>query len=160
MIDKRAIRTLMLQTNKEGLLQFLDACLESMNEEQLDSVFGNLYYEQVIQQLPATLVLAKIKIFLKDSLAGMYYAPFEMDSKNYTWIPPETDAWYNQLSMWIDRSCELVQEGHRSIGKKCLDICFQLIDKQADGDTVFAHESGDWMIHSQHDYEAIYKSLK
>jgi hypothetical protein len=83
-----------------------------------------------------------------------------MNSKNYNWVPPETEAWYSELSTWLDRSCELVKHGHHNIGKECLDICFQLIDKQSDDDTVFAHELGDWMIYAQHDYEAIYKSLQ
>ena len=160
MITKQEIRTLILRTNRDGLIHFLDMCLENMNEQQIDSVFGDLYYEEVVQKLPATLVLARIKKFLEESLAGKYYAPFAIDAKNYNWIPPETEAWYSQLSIWLDRSCELVQEGHKHIAKKCFDLCFQLIEKQSDDDTVFAHELGDWMLHTRYDYEAIYKGLK
>lgn len=160
MLDKQQIRTLILKSNPEELIQYIDACLEEMTDQQIDHVFGDLYYQEVIQKMAPQVVLKQIKIFLKDSLAGKYYAPFNMDSKNYNWIPPETEAWYTELATWLDRSCELVEQGHRKIAKECLDICFQLIDKQGDDDTVFAHELGDWMIVASYDYEAIYKSLK
>ena len=159
-MDKQSIRTLILKADRNELIEYLNSCLEQMTGEQLDWVFGDVYYEQVIQKLPATLVLTQIKKFLEDSIAGKYYAPFNMNSKNYTWIPPETNAWYSELSTWLDRSCELIEQGHQQIGKQCLDICFQLIDKQGDDATVFAHELGDWMIHAKYDYVAIYKRLK
>lgn len=160
MLDKQQLRILILKVNREELIQYIDTCLEEMTDLQIENVFGGLYYEQIIQHMTPLMVLDKIKVFLKDSLAGKYYTPFNINSKNYNWVPPETEAWYRELSTWLDRSCELVKQGHRKIGKECLDICFQLIDKQSDDDTVFAHELGDWMIHAQHDYESIFKSLQ
>ena len=160
MLDQQQLRILILKADREELIQYIDTCLKEMTDQQIDNVFGDLYYEQVVQQMTPLMVLDKIKIFLKDSLAGKYYAPFNMNSKNYTWVPPETEAWYSELSTWLDRSCEIAEQGHRKIGKECLDICFQLIDKQCDDDTVFAHELGDWMICTQQDYKAIYKKLK
>jgi len=159
-MDNEQLRILILKSNPQELIQYLDACLEQMTNQQIDAVFGDLYFEQVIQRMAPGVVLEQIEKFLKKSLAGEYYAPFNMNSKNYNWVPPETEQWYNELSTWLDRSCELVEEGHREIGKECLDICFQLIDKQIDDDTVFAHELGDWMIYSKYDYKAIYKNLK
>lgn len=159
-VDKQQLRRLILQADRQQLIQYLDACLEEMTIDQLDTVFGDLYYEQVIQKLSPPLVLAQLKKFLADSLAGKYYAPFNMNSQNFNWVPPETDAWYSELSGWLDRSCELVEQGHGRFGKECLDICFQLIEKQGDDDTVFAHEAGDWMIRSKYDYEAIYRELR
>ena len=158
-INKLQLLDLIANKNRENLLQYLGNCMDEMNPEQLDLVFGDLYYEKIIQQLAPDTVLEKIKTFLADSLAGKYYAPFNINSKNYSWIPPETDAWYSELSTWLDRSCELVQEGQLEIGEKCLDICFELIDKQCD-EIVFADEIGDWMITADHDYEAIYQQLK
>jgi hypothetical protein len=37
-------------------------------------------------------LLRAIKKFQRESLAGTYYAPFNMNSKNYMFIPPETEA--------------------------------------------------------------------
>lgn len=160
MLDKQSLRRLILQAQREDLIQYLDLCLEQMTDQQLSHVFGDLFYEEVVQKLPPSAVLERIQQFQKDSLAGKYYAPFNMNSKNYNWVPPETEQWYDELATWLDRSCELVEQGHKQIAKQCLDICFQLIEKQYDDDTVFAHELGDWMIHTQYDYEAIYKGLK
>ena len=160
MLDKQQLRILILKASREELIQYLDTCLEEMTDGQIDAVFGGLYYEQVIQKMQPHVVLEQIKEFLKDSLAGVYYAPFAMNSKNFDWVPPQTEAWYSELSTWLDRSCELVEQGHLKIGKECLDICFQLIDKQSDDDTVFAHELGDWMIHASYDYKAVYENLQ
>lgn len=160
MIDPQQLQTLIQKASREELLQYIDSCLQEMTDQQIDAVFGDLYYEEVIQQMTPQMTLSKIKVFLKDSLAGKYYAPFAINSKNFTWVPPETEAWYTELSTWLDRSCELVEQGHRAIGKECLDICFQLIEKQGDDDTVFADELGDWMICARHDYKAVYESLQ
>lgn len=160
MVDTQQLRTLIIKSNREELIQYIDDCLKEMTGQQVDNVFEGLYYEKVIQKMPPNIVLDKIKEFLKDSLAGKYYAPFTWNSQNYDWVPPETEDWYTRLSTWLDRSCELVEQGHRKIGKECLEICFQLIAKQADDDTVFAHDLGSWMIYAKHDYEAIYKSLQ
>ncbi len=160
MIDKQQLRILILKANREEPIQYIDTCLEEMTDRQINTVFGGLYYEQVIQSMQPQVVLEQIKVFLKESLAGVYYAPFDMNSKNFDWVPPQTEAWYSELSIWLDRSCELVEQGHLKIGKECLDICFQLIDKQGDDDTVFAHELGDWMIHANHDYTAVYENLQ
>jgi len=55
-------------------------------------------------------LLRAIKKFYRESLAETYYAPFNMNSKNYMFIPPETEAWFNQLGELLTASTRLNQQ--------------------------------------------------
>jgi len=159
-INLTQLRKMLLQTDRDGLLQSLDAALNVMSEAQIEEVFGATYHEQIIQPMNPVEVLRRVQQFHADSLARTYYAPFNMNSKNYQWVPPETEDWLGEISTWLDRSCELVEEGHPPHARQCLPLLIELIDKINEGEEiVFAHEVGDWMIHAQQDYRAIYQQL-
>lgn len=151
---------LLAQQEKTALLAYLEACLIAMSQEQQQAVFGQLVYAQHTAKLSPDEVLAAVNQFHADSLAGKYYAPFNMNSKNYNWVPPETEAWFDEISTWLDRSCELATEGQQPYAKKCLDLLLELVNKMNDGEEIaFAHELGDWMIYARHDYRAVYQTL-
>ncbi len=150
---------LLAQQEKTALLAYLEACLIAKSQEQ-QAVFGQLVYAQNTAKLSPDEVIAAVKQVHTGSLAGKYYAPFSMNSKNYDWVPPETEAWFDEISIWLDRYCELAAKGHSVEAKQGLDLLMELIRKMNDGDEiVFAHEYGDWMIFAQYDYLTVYKQL-
>jgi len=55
-------------------------------------------------------LLRTIKRFRRESSAGAYYAPFNVNSKNYRYIPPETEAWFDRLGELLASSTQLTQQ--------------------------------------------------
>lgn len=156
----KRIRAAIQGLSREELLLLLDQTLYEMDEGLIATIFDDLVAELAIAPLAPADVLAGVKQFHAHSLAGKYYAPFDINSQNYNWVPPETDAWFSELSTWLDRSCELIEEGYQPFAKQCLDLLLELIRKMNNGnDIIFAHDYGDWMISTKHDYQARYTDL-
>ncbi len=79
------------------LVEILQDAYHAMTTKQRQAVFGTL-----VQQLPPVPVDGErfhsaIYTFSQASLAGAYYAPFPINSTNFSDIPEETDAWFAQL---------------------------------------------------------------
>lgn len=81
--------TLMQRISKQPAskwLELLDAAYAVMNQRQRKAVFGR--YAVPEKPAPAAAgTLREIKKFQQDSLAGKYYAPFNVNSKNWMHIP-------------------------------------------------------------------------
>lgn len=92
-------------------------------------------------------LLRAIKKFSRESLAGAYYAPFNMNSKNYMFIPPETEAWFDRLGELLTASTQLTMQKDHSLATACFGVLFELVDAMESGvEIVFADEIGSWMI--------------
>jgi len=107
-------------------------------------------------------LLRAIKKFQRESLAGTYYAPFNMNSKNYMFIPPETEAWFDRLGELLATSVQLTKQQDFQLATACFGILFELIDVMESGEEiVFADEYGSWMIpgDEKHYVAAYLKSL-
>ena len=88
-----------------------------------------------------------IRRFQRESLAGAYYAPFNMNSKNYMNIPPETEAWFDRLGELLASSTQLTHQKDHQLATACFSLLFELIDAMESGEEiVFADELGSWMI--------------
>ena len=64
---------------KEALLQYIAESVNVMTKRQIDDVFGVLIVEQKINKMTPDEVLSAIEQFRTESLAGKYYAPFDMN---------------------------------------------------------------------------------
>ena len=92
-------------------------------------------------------LLHEIRKFRRESLAGAYYAPFNMNSKNYMHIPPETEAWFDRLGELLAASTQLARQREHHQTCDCFGLLFELIEAMETGEEiVFADEIGSWMI--------------
>lgn len=92
-------------------------------------------------------LLREIKKFQRESLAGAYYAPFNMNSKNYMYIPPETEAWFDRLGELLAASTQLAKRREHQPATDCFGLLFELIEAMESGEEiVFADEIGSRMI--------------
>ena len=118
-----------------------------MDTNQRHDVFG-----KIIKDVPSSTVdgedlLSTIEIFYKSSLAGHYYAPFDINSKNFSDIPEETEEWFEEIGDHLEDSSRLTDQGDHRMAVKCFKLLHELIDKMEDGDeVVFADEYGTWII--------------
>jgi hypothetical protein len=90
---------------------------------------------------------SEIHAFHQASLAGAYYAPFAINSQNFSEIPEATDAWFEQLGDFLARSTLLSDQGQHHDACTCFGLLYELIEQMERGEEiVFAEEVGSWMI--------------
>ncbi len=146
MDETRIFQCLSLQ-DAVALLAWLRRAYAEMSYNQRRAVFGD-----IARALPPVLVdgedlLNQIEDFRRESLAGVYYAPFMINSKNWTHIPEETHEWFARLGDFLQADAQLTARGGHQHAVACFGILYELIEKMENGDeVVFADELGSWMI--------------
>ena len=130
-----------------SLLDLLQHAYREMNVTQRQTVFA-----AVVRKIPPSAVdgkdlLKRLTQFYRDSLARQYYAPFEINSKNYTHIPDETEEWFEILGDLLEDSRKLTEQEEHALAVECFGLLYELIEHMERGDEiVFADECGSWMI--------------
>ena len=129
------------------LLGLLNDAYDQMDVDQRRWVFGRLVEELPPAQVDGEVLLNKVEDFKRESLAGAYYAPFNINSKNYMHIPEETEEWFERLGDLVKASSQLTAQGDHLHAVTCFGILYELIDAMESGEEiVFADEIGGWMI--------------
>ncbi|WP_423225449.1 hypothetical protein [Candidatus Amarolinea aalborgensis] len=145
--------------NKERLFEFLETCdpstllnllssaYDDMDHDQRRAVFGRLAKAQPPAQVDGEALLAEVEEFQGESLAGAYYAPFAINSKNWTHIPEETKEWFETLGDLLQDSSQLTIQGDHLHAVACFGVLYDLINAMERGEQiVFGDEIGGWMI--------------
>src|SRR5712692_910872 len=118
-----------------------------MSVNQRQTVFNSIIRGVPPSSVDGHELLKRIKKFHSDSLARQYYAPFEINSKNYTHIPDETEEWFEILGDLLEDSRKLTEQEEHALAVECFGLLYELIDHMEKGEEiVFADEFGSWMI--------------
>jgi len=150
---------LLIETADEVLLhEALVRTHEIITDEQRFYILHCIEVRRNSETEPLAALLEHLKTFEQRSHEGFFYREFAIDSKNYTWTPPHTDAWFFELGLWLDKACELAQMQDEMTARTIFEACLPLIEDMTE--IVFANETGDWMLHTHYDYEAVYEALK
>ncbi|MBI9088303.1 MAG: hypothetical protein JEZ12_03745 [Desulfobacterium sp.] len=129
------------------LLELLSSAFEAMDTCQRHDVFGKLIKEIPPSPVDGEELLGDIEAFHSSSMAGYYYEPFNINSKNFSDIPEETEKWFDEIGDHLEDSSRLTDQGDHDIAVQCFKLLHELIDKMEDGEEiVFAEEYGTWMI--------------
>ncbi len=146
-MNKDQLFSYLKKQNKSDLLDLLSLSFDTLETNQRHDVFGKILKEVPPSPVDGKKLLSTIKAFYKTSMAGHYYAPFEMNSKNYSYVPEETDAWFDEIGDHLEDSSRLTDQNDHKIAVQCFKLLHELIDKMEESDAiVFAHEYGTWMI--------------
>lgn len=146
-MDGERLFKFLKKQKKNDLLEFLQSSLNYMDTEQRRSVFGKFYNQIEPGRITGKKLLQKIQKFEQDSFAGEYYAPFEINSKNFSEIPQETEMWFEELNELLSYSTQLSKQGDHAVAIECFSILYDLIfDIDSGEEIVFADEYGSWMI--------------
>ena len=146
-MDKSRLFETLAAQEPSVLLDLLSVAYDEMEHNQRQIVFG-----QYVQKLPPEPVdgkalLEKVEMFRRESLAEEYYAPFNINSKNWTHIPRETNQWFDRLGNLLQASAQLTMQEDHLHAVICFGILYELIDRMEDGEEiVFGDEIGSWMI--------------
>lgn len=129
------------------MLALLSAAYDQMEYDQRQVVFGNLVRSLPPAPVDGEVLLGEVESFQRESLAGLYYAPFDVNSKNFMHIPEETSEWFERLGDLLQASRQLTAQGDHSHAVACFGMLYKLVDAlDAGEEIVFGDEIGSWMI--------------
>lgn len=129
------------------MLDLLEVAFDTMTTNQRAKVFGKLKIDEESSRVDEKSLLKEVKKFYEDSLKGSYYAPFQINSKNYMNIPEETEEWFEKLADLLGDSAKVSEKGNHQLAVECFKILYELLDRMERGDEIiFADEYGTWMI--------------
>jgi hypothetical protein len=145
--EKEALFNSLRSKESSELLHYLDAAYETMSPQQRRSTFGEILDQLRLVVFPGESLIAELEKFREDSINGKYYAPFEINSKNFMYKPPETEEWFDRIADFFRSATLLVEHGQYSTAVAVFELIYELIDILESGDEiVFADECGSWMI--------------
>jgi hypothetical protein len=146
-IDKASLLKRLSKLPSSTRLELLSAAYDAMNERQRLAVFRDHTALEEPVPVDGKKLLQKIKQFRRDSLDGKYYAPFNVNSKNWTHLPNETETWFSELGQFLADSMALTKQGDHARAAACFGLLYELILAMEYGkEIVFADELGSWMI--------------
>jgi hypothetical protein len=146
-IDKADLLQNLFKQPASTKLELLSAAFDAMNERQRQTVFGDYALPDARMPPDRRKLLQRVKRYYQDFLKGVYYAPFNVNSKNWMQIPAETQAWFGQLGEFLTDSLGLSRQGDHAGAVASFGLLYELIFAMERGDEiVFADELGSWMI--------------
>lgn len=146
-MDKTRLFHWLSQQDTSVLLDLLSAAYDEMKHDQRQAVFG--HHDEALPPAPvnAETLMKDVEAFRQASLDGAYYAPFNINSRNFSYIPEETKEWFERLDDLLEGSSELTAQGDHINAVACFNTLYELIDAMERGEEiVFADEYGSWMI--------------
>jgi hypothetical protein len=145
--DEDELFKVLKRQTKATLLELLHSTYYETNTQQQRHIFGDLMKKsKPPKNLPQD-VVKESKNFYKDSLAGVYYAPFNINSKNCSHIPEETEEWFEKLGDLLQSSAQLTKQKEHTSAVESFKLLYELIAKMEYGEEIiFADEYGSWMI--------------
>jgi hypothetical protein len=146
-MDEDALFKSLKRQTKATLLELLHSVYYEINTQQRRHIFGGLMKESKPSKNSAQDIIRELENFYKDSLARVYYAPFDINSKNFSHIPEKTEEWFEKLGELLQSSAQLTKQKEHTSAVKSFKILYELIEKMEDGEEIiFADEYGSWMI--------------
>jgi hypothetical protein len=146
-MDEDALFKLLKRQTKATLLKLLYSTYYEANTEQKKRIFGELIKKSKPSKTVDQDPVKESEKFYKDSLEGVYYAPFNINSKNFSHIPKETKKWFKKLGDLLYSSTQLTKQKEHLSAVESFKILYELIDKMESGeDIIFGDEYGSWMI--------------
>ncbi|MBI4321454.1 MAG: hypothetical protein HY675_23420 [Chloroflexi bacterium] len=146
-MDKIRLFHWLSKQDSSVLLDLLSAAYDELNHDQRQAVFG--HHSEAVPPAPVDgeTLFKEVRLFRQESLHGAYYAPFNMNSRNFSYVPEETKEWFDRLDDLLDASSELTAQGDHTNAVACFNMLYQLIDAMEGGEEiVFADEYGSSMI--------------
>ena len=145
---RKSLRT---QLEIEDLLNFLDHAIELIPQERLPELIEGFFDPKLlsVDQLSEPALLDAVTDFHTDSLGGVYYEDFAVNSKNFMELSRGTINWMAEHQRLLTRCLqETSQENPQQI-RQAFDLLFNLldeIDECRDDIIFFADEAGAWQV--------------
>ena len=111
------------------------------------AVFADAVRQPVKATIDGNQLRQEIDQFRRDSLARKYYAPFNVNSKNYRDIPEKTEEWCDRFAQFVADVSKLTAKAEHAQAVSCCAMLYELVEAVDSGkEIIFAEEAGNWMI--------------
>ncbi len=145
---RESIRT---ELEIEELLSLLDRAIELIPQERLPELIEGFFDPDLlsVDQLSEHPLLEDVLDFHSDSLAGLYYDDFEVNSKNFLNLSRGTINWIAEYKRLLNRCIQESSQGEPDQIRQAFDLLFNLLDKVdecRDDIIFFADEAGAWQV--------------
>lgn len=146
-MNKKQLFAFFREQEPPALLSFLEAAFDEMKTDQREAVFGQAIRKAKPLHVDGPSLLEQVRQFEHESMAGRYFAPFDINSKNYMHVPEETKAWFERLGDLLTDTELLSRQGDHADAVACFRILYELVEAMCRGEEIiFADEYGTWMI--------------
>ena len=156
-MDEQEVFAYLKKQKKAVLLDYLHDAFQHMTAKQRRAVFGEAVRLPARAAVDGDQLRQEIDQFRRDSLARKYYAPFNVNSKNFMDVPEETEEWCDRFARFVADASRLSASGEHAQAVSCFAMLYELLEALESGEEIiFAEEAGSWMIPT--DYKAWLKS--
>jgi hypothetical protein len=146
-VDEQEVFSYLQKQKKAVLLGYLRAAFGAMNAEQRRAVFADAVRKPPQAAVDGEQLWGEIDQFRRDSLARQYYAPFNMDSRNWRHIPEKTREWCHRFAGFAEGASRLSARGDHAQAIRSFGVLYELLgDMEMGREIVFAEEVGSWLI--------------
>lgn len=147
-MNKDRIFETLANEDKTTLLTLLQTAYDCVTPDERAKLFGQFSAQEGPRaQVDGQTVLDAIERFAIRSRQGEYYASFNINSKNYMYLPKETKAWFRELGEFLQNSVQLVAQEEYQQATACFGRLYELIAEMEVGERiVFGDEIGSWLI--------------
>jgi hypothetical protein len=146
-MDENELFKVLKRQTKATLLELLYSAYHETNSQQRQNIFSGLMGKAKPEKETPKDIVKESETFYQDSLGGLYYAPFDVNSKNFSDIPKETERWFKKLGDLLQASVQLTKQKDHISAVESFKLLYELIEKMENGEEIiFADEYGSWMI--------------
>ncbi len=146
-MDEQEVFAYLTKQKKAVLLDYLRASFQEMTAKQRRAVFADASRQPANAAVDGDLLRKEIDQFRRDSLAGQYYAPFNVNSKNFMEVPEATEEWCDSFARFVADASRLTAQGEHGHAVACFAMLYELLEAVDSGEEIiFAEEAGSWMI--------------
>jgi len=128
MVDDQHVFAWLKKQKKDALLVCLRAAFDVMNAKQRRIVFADVLRPEVTTSGDGDKLRAEIEKFRRDSLARKYYAPFNVNSKNFMDVPEKTEEWCDRFVAFVSAASRLTISGEHTQAVGCFALLFELVE--------------------------------
>ncbi len=135
----------------EELLSLMDRAIELLPQESLPKLIEGFFDPELltVEELSEQTVLEEVEEFHTDSLAGLYYEDFEVNSKNFMEQSRGTINWIAEHKRLMKRCIKESSKGEVEEIRQAFEGLFDLLDEVdecRDDIIFFADEAGAWQV--------------
>ncbi len=151
-IDIRKLRDyIRTELDTEELLNLLDRAIELIPKDQLPELIEGFFDPDllIVAEGSEQSLLKDIKGFHVNSLAGVYYEDFRVNSKNFMDKSRGTINWIAEYERLMERCTEEDMAGKPDQLRQAFELLFNLLDEVdecRDDIIFFADEGGSWQV--------------
>src|SRR5437870_13709380 len=99
-----------------------------MDARQRRAVFADAARPQGTTAVDGRRLQEEIEEFRRESLARKYYAPFNVNSKNYMDVPEETEEWCARFAGFVAEASKLTDSGEHAHAVACFASLYELLE--------------------------------